>query len=522
MKNRKFFGVSPSLLPFFFSGLLLVLSFPNIDLYFLAWFALVPALVSLYDKGMKFAFTAGLSLGMVYFFGTTYWIYHALHVYGSMHLSLSIFLIILLCLYLSLYTAMFCLLYSIILKKTLLPSLLIAPCIWTSLEFIRSYALTGFPWSSLGYSQYKFLPLIQIADIVGIYGVSFLIVAFNGLIADVFITKKIRIDKPLYSSLHFIVGSLCLLIIFVIVLSYGFFRLYQERSDTTFKAAIIQGNIEQDRKWDIAYQREVLDVYKGLTTQSISRVPDIVIWPETALPFIFREDKYLTEDLISFQKELGSYMLFGSILIKENEETTKNALIKKNRLSNSAVLLDKNGNITYLYDKMHLVPFGEYVPLRNILFFIDKLVYGVGDYYPGDIYLTAVTPFGSFATLICYEIIFPGMVRKFYMHGGDFIVTITNDAWFGDTHGPHQHFSMAVFRAVENRKPVLRAANSGISGFIDSSGRIMETSKLFERTYLFGEVAKDKTITFYTKYGDIFSFLCIIITAALFMSLKKL
>jgi apolipoprotein N-acyltransferase len=520
-KNRDFLAVCKSYLPFCLSGLLLFLSFPDINLYFLAWFALAPALVSLYDKDMRFAFKAGLLLGMVYFFGTTYWIYHALHVYGSMPLSLSVFLVVLLSLYLSLYTALFCLLYNVVLRKTLLPSLLTAPCIWTSLEFLRSYALTGFPWSSLGYSQYEFLPIIQIADITGIYGISFLVVALNGIVADVFITSKIRADKPLYSSISFLGGAICLIVVLILVVSYGFFRLYQERGGAAFKAAIIQGNIEQDKKWDLAYQKAVLQTYMELTSRAAEKAPDIIIWPETALPFVFREDKSLTEDLITFHKGLDSYMLFGSILIKENKQT-KSGAAGKNRLSNSALLLDKNSNVSYIYDKIHLVPFGEYVPLRNILFFIDKLVYGGGDYYPGDRYLSAVTPFGDFATLICYEIIFPGMVRKFYIQGGDFMVTITNDAWFGDTHGPYQHFSMAVFRAIENRKPVLRAANSGISGFIDSNGRIMGASKLFERTYLIKEVRKDKTMTFYTKYGDIFSYLCIVVTVTIFLSYRKL
>lgn len=504
--------------PYLFSGFLLFLSFPNIDLYFLAWGALAPVLMSLYDKDRRFAFNAGLLLGIVYFFGTTYWIYHAIHVYGSMSFIFSIILVFLLSLYLSLYTAAFCLLYSIAIKKTALPALLVAPCLWTSLEFIRSYALTGFPWSSLGYSQYKFLPLIQVADITGIYGISFLIVAFNGAIADIFIIKRTKTERPLCSSLASLGGFVCLFLILILTFSYGFFRLYQDRNGSNLKAAIIQGNIEQDKKWDISYQKAVLNAYKELTLKAAAESPDIIIWPETALPFSFKNDRALTEELLSFQKELNSYLLFGSILVKEDKENTRS---KKSRLSNSAVLLDRNGNVSYIYDKIHLVPFGEYVPIRKFLFFIDKLVYGVGDYHPGDSYIRAVTPFGSFATLICYEIIFPGMVRKFFIREGDFIITITNDAWFGATNGPYQHFSMAVFRAIENRKPVLRAANSGISGFIDSNGNIIDKTRLFERTYLIKEIKKDTTQTLYTRYGDIFSYLCIVISVTLFISFYK-
>jgi apolipoprotein N-acyltransferase len=184
-------------------------------------------------------------------------------------------------------------------------------------------------------------------------------------------------------------------------------------------------------------------------------------------------------------------------------------------LTNSAVLLDKEGKKSYVYDKIHLVPFGEYVPLRKVLFFIDKLVVGIGDYTPGKQYLLADTEMGRFSTLICYEVIFPGLVRKFYTRGGDFMVTITNDAWFGNTAGPYQHFSMAVFRAIENRKPLVRAANTGISGFVDSNGRILVQTGLFDRQVLTYTLKTDSSMTFYTKFGDLFSFFCIVISIIL-------
>ncbi|WP_083200194.1 apolipoprotein N-acyltransferase [Thermodesulfovibrio sp. N1] len=217
------------------------------------------------------------------------------------------------------------------------------------------------------------------------------------------------------------------------------------------------------------------------------------------IPFIFEKNRYLTEDLIKFVKEQNVYLLFGSIMERQ-----------KDKYTNSAILIDPNGTVAYYYDKIHLVPFGEYVPLRKILFFIDKLTVGIGDYQPGSSYNVAITPFGKFATLICYEIIFPGQVRKFYNKGGNFIVNITNDGWFGNTAGPYQHFSIAVFRAIENRKPLIRSANSGISGFIDSSGRIINKTNLFERKYFVSDIQINNKISFYTKYGDIFAYICIV------------
>jgi len=500
----------------FFGGVLLVLSFPTFDLFPLAWFALIPLLVLLYDAPKKDSFKAGLLFGLIYFFGTVYWIYHSIHYYGSISFVPSLAIVFLLSLYLSLYTAAFCSLYSMIIRKTDLPALLVAPVLWTSIELLRSYALSGFPWSSLGYSQYRFTVFIQSADVIGVYGISFLVMALNGAAADYFIMKKRMVERPLYSRIYTLAGWVLLAVVIAGDLGYGLYRLNQQRPGAIINTAVIQGNIEQDRKWDPAYQKNVIDIYKGLTTEAVRHEagapgPDLVVWPETAVPFFFGSDKALSDDLVSFQKGIDSYLLFGSVLLKREQ---------KEAYSNSTVLLTRDGSVSYIYDKIHLVPFGEYVPLRNVLFFINKLVVGVGDYIPGDSYIKAVTPFGSFATPICYEIIFPGMVRKFYVRGGDFIVTVTNDAWFGKTNGPYQHFSMAVFRAIENRKPVIRAANTGISGFIDSSGRILTTSSLFSRTVLKTELQTDRTITFYTKYGDLFSGLSIIMSVLLIIKFR--
>lgn len=517
--------------PSVLSGFLTFLSFPRAEFYFLAWIALVPLLVCLHGKNGKAAFKNGITFGLIYFFGSTYWIYHSIHKYGSIPLIPSLLLVVLLSLYLSLYPGFFSFLYTFMMRRTSLPTLFVAPVLWTTLEFIRSYALTGFPWSSLGYSQFRFLPFIQIADITGVYGISFLLVAFNGAIADVILLKTRRAERPLYPLFPTVTGFVLFCGILTATFSYGFFRLHQTRPGTPVKVAIVQGNIEQDRKWDPAYQQEVTDVYKSLSSRLTEIRPDMIVWPETALPFIFATDRERTSRLVEFQRNLNAYLLFGSILARQGaEERTSGypesaplrarAIAETERFTNSAVLLDRDGNISYTYDKIHLVPFGEYVPLRSLLFFVDKLAFGVGDYLAGTRYTRAVTPFGSFGTLICYEIIFPGLVRKFYIQGGDFIVTITNDAWFGMTNGPFQHFSMGVFRAVENRKPVVRAANSGISGFIGSDGQILATTGLFERRTLIREIKTDRTLTLYTKYGDIFSYVCIV--SALLLLIKRL
>lgn len=491
--------------PAFISGILLIPSFPPIDLFFIAWIALVPFLLSLYNKTLKEAFLSGIFLGIPYFFGTQYWIYHSINHYGGIPFFLSIFIVFLLSLYLSLYTALFATLFTLHNRLLRFYKPLLAPFLWVALEFLRSYLFTGFPWSSIGYTQYRFLHIIQISDITGIYGVSFLVVAFNNAITEVIVFRRRKKDMPLLSISRTIISLGMLFLLIIASLIYGQFRLIEKRQGITFRASIIQGNIEQDKKWDPSYQHEVLDTYKNLSFKASSSSPSIIVWPETAVPFYFGSDKEHTKELTEFQRQINIPLLFGSILFKGRDDN-------KYFLSNSALLLDRNGIVSYIYDKIHLVPFGEYVPLRKLLFFIDKLVVEIGEYIHGNQYIRAKSTFGEFATLICYEVIFPGLVRKFYIKGGDFIVNITNDAWFGRTSGPYQHFAMAVFRSVENRKPLIRAANTGISGFINSNGKIISRTNLFERTFLTEDLKTDRTITFYTKYGDLFSYVCIVLS----------
>lgn len=501
---KKYYPFLPALI----SGILLVLAFPQFDISVLAWIAFVPLLSSLWKKGWRESFVSGLVFGVVYFFGTLYWVYHSINHFGGISFFSSIIIVLLFSVYLSLFPAIFSMLFSQVYKKTRMPALFIAPVLWVCTEFIRSYALTGFPWASIGYSQYRFLSLIQISDISGIYGISFLVVAVNGFITDLLLIKKRVKEMPLFPLSYFIAGSALLLVLLIATFGYGFWRLHQERPGRSLAVSVIQGSIEQDKKWEPIFQNEVIDIYTRLSEEALKEHPALIVWPETAVPFLFGPDTANTERIAQFQKQTGTSLLFGAVMEKKQ-------LAGASDLTNSAILLDREGKKSYIYDKIHLVPFGEYVPLRNFLFFLDKLVVGIGDYIPGKQYLQADTEMGRFSTLICYEVIFPGLVRKFYTGGGDFMVTITNDAWFGKTAGPYQHFSMAVFRAIENRKPIVRAANTGISGFIDSNGKILLQSGLFDRQVLTHTLKTDSAMTFYTRFGDLFSFFCIVISIVL-------
>ena len=475
------------------SGVLLVLGFQPFDLYIIPWVAIVPLLIALRGKSPFPSFLLGLLTGFTWFMGTIYWVFHSVYFYGGIPLAISVLMLAVLCLYLGSYVGLFSMLFNAVTKDSKLPALLIVPLLWVSLEFLRTYLLTGFPWAILAYSQYKSLHLIQIADITGVYGISFLVAALNGLLFDLAVNRESKGRTAV---------SIVYAVIVVLSLFYGAGRLAEGEDGREFKVSVIQGNIPQDKKWDGRFQEDVITTYKRLTLEAMTEGPDMIVWPETALPFVFGYDEDLTEETLSFQKGLETYLLFGSILLDRSETGGSS-------FTNSAVLLSPHGNVESVYDKMHLVPYGEYVPFRNLIPFARRLTAGIGDFNPGEEPLVMNTPFAKIGNLICYEIIFPGLVRSFVDRGGDVLVTITNDAWFGRTSAPYQHFAMAVFRAVENRVPVIRSANTGISGFIDSRGRISKTSDIFVEAVVNEKVVAGSSRSIYTAYGDLFAYLCI-------------
>jgi len=301
-------------------------------------------------------------------------------------------------------------------------------------------------------------------------------------------------------------------VVLIAVLGYGYHRLNTEPVSGGIKVTVVQGNIEQDKKWDPAYRSEVIATYKRLTLTALGQEPDLVIWPETATPFYFggrdAPNPALTDELRRFVRSVGLPLLFGSPTDEKKEG--------RHSLRNSAFLLDRSGETAARYHKIHLVPFGEYVPLKNsLLFFVKKIVQAGDDFQAGAEHtiMKVRLPAGddvAIGTVICYEIIFPDLVRRFVNEGAAVITTVTNDAWFGRTGAPYQHFSMAVLRAVENRVPVARAANTGISGFIDARGRILDASGIFTEAVLTRSLIPGSTKTCYTRYGDVFSWLCVL------------
>lgn len=424
--------------------------------------------------------------------------------YGKVPLPISYFIMLMLVLYLALYVGLFSLLRGL-LASSGQTVIFVSPIIWTSLEFIRAHIFTGFPWVLLGYSQYRFLPIIQISDVTSVYGVSFLIVMVNEAVAGVImmIMERRQVMVSLKDACPVFLAGL----LFILVLFYGYQRLGEDigQAGKKLKVALLQGNIEQDKKWDERYRLETIEIYKRLTRDAANAGAGIIIWPESATPFFFLREGVYREELRRQALDNRAYLLFGSPDIRERNN--------KIELLNSAFLLSPEGTLASRYDKIHLVPFGEYVPLSKLLFFIDKMVVGIGDFVPGDKYTVMDAGGSKLGVVICFEVIFPDLVRRFVSNGAEFMTTITNDAWFGASSAPYQHFSMVVFRSVENRVPFVRAANTGISGSIDAYGRIRKSTDIFVEDKVVDEIVLRDRTTVYTRYGDLFAHLCVIMTA---------
>lgn len=508
------------------SGLLLPLCFPNTDFGWLAWVALVPLHLAIDGVSRRRAFWLGWLSGTLAFTGIMMWVVTAMTTYGKVPLPISYAILLLLTVYLGLYVA--CYSWMVVWLREFVPryGIFAAPCAWVSLELARTYLLSGFPWCLLGYSQYRFLDMIQIADHAGVYGVSFLIVLVNLAAAEMiaWLLPRLRGCHPKRLPWEL---AVCTLLLLGLSWNYGttVLRGMESPSPTaTLTVGLVQPNVDQAIKWDTAFRDDTMARFDRLTGQFGTRA-DLVIWPEAATPFLFEREPDYQARMIEWAERAQAPLLFGSPALRYYPD-------RRPYLLNSAYLLSADGTLLGRYDKHHLVPFGEYIPLKSsVLFFLEKLVEGIGDFEagPGGTVLTiqpkrrtdGAAPSTDprpvrFGVAICYEVIFPDLVRQFAVNGAEFLVTITNDGWFGRSSAPAQHFAMVVFRAVENHLAFARAANTGISGAIDPFGRILHTTPIFTETAVLATVEAWQPRTFYSQHGDVFAYGCVVICVLLF------
>ncbi len=497
-----------------FSGLLLTASFPKADMDFIPWFALFPLLYALKDAGLKKGFRLGFTTGLIHYITLLYWLVYTMETYGGLSFWISVPLLFLLASYLAVFTGFFAMWISWPKINPIYMPFAVS-ITWVGLEYIKSWLFTGFPWELLGYSLYKRLYLIQIADIAGVYGVSFIIALGGGAFLITFLyLKKTPWHGFKITKKAAVLNVALFAIILALTISYGAMRIKSVKKIIKkcpeIKTALIQGNIDQTQKWNPKFQRHTVEKYINLSLSLKNKNPDLVVWPETALPFYLTDNynKNLADMVKNMVKDMKVSFITGS--------PSYSIFDKRVVYHNSAYLVNPDGKITEKYDKSHLVPFGEYVPLKKWLPFIGKIVAQVGDFKAGakgKILKKSPWPLG---VLICYEIIFPDLSQIAVKNGAGLLVNITNDAWYGTSSAPYQHFSMAVFRAVENKRALVRAANTGISGFIGPFGEILDKSPLFRDMAMIRKMpvlTKDVAdIGFYTKYGDFFARICVFLS----------
>ncbi len=539
----------------FLTILLLCLSFPPADLGYLAWIALIPWFVLIITEE-KYVYLNALFLGAVFFFIQLSWLRHV-----------AVIAWVLLGLYCSAYFLAFAFCTRFIIFKLKWPLVVIAPCIWATFEFIRSFLLSGFPWFFIGHTQYQYLPVIQVADITGVYGISFILVMVNAAIVDLiirsFASRKIsppyvggekgggkNVSKRVFLAEQYsqcqppgrrliFFGLTCVLpaVLLTAALFYGYSWLGHYKPLEGPAVCMVQGNIPQDLKFESTEedQIQILKKYSDLSLGTKGAQIDLLVWPETMMPGLLNIDPELTGrkiDVLSqltaiqLAQELNTNLLLGGIAL---------ALAGEEQIYfNSVYYYNRVGKLLDRYDKIHLVPFGEFTPLKKYFPFLANLVpYEIGltpgqrrTLFPVDTHENGNFTFGA---SICYEDTVPSLIRRFKKDGADFMLNVTNDGWFRDSAELDQHLAIMVFRAIENRIGMARAANTGISSFISPDGAIYD--RLSDRTGKYREISGtltnrirlvEKYNPLYTLCGDWFAILCTAATGImLFLAIFK-
>ncbi len=477
------------------SALLFASSFPPSPLGPLAFISLIPLWEALIGLSPSSSFRLGYLWGLLTNSLCLYWICWAT-VGGGVGAILV----------LSFYGGLYGLLFGLFQKGGRKTALFAAPFLWLSLEYLRSQGQLAFPWLDLSYTQGYSLPFIQIATITGSAGISFWVASLN-LIGLLFLHQR----RYLY---------LFLLAIFLLVpYLWGHHLIGPNDEGGRVRVGLVQGNIDQKVKWDARFLDYSVDTYLRMTKEVASQSPDLVVWPETAIPCYLMHRQEYREKVAALSTQLGVPLLVGApeyIFNKSGEPKYYNAVY---------LFRPQLGEVEHYY-KIHLVPFSEKIPFEERLPILRKINLGEADFSPGKKFTLFDIDHARFAPLICFEAIFPNLVREFANEGADFLVNVTNDGWFGRTSGPFQHAEIARLRAVENRISMVRCANTGISLFYDPYGRVVAKTRLFTRVNLVGELPPRGKRTLYTRWGDWFPRLCLAITIligilAFFRGLKR-
>jgi apolipoprotein N-acyltransferase len=471
-----------------------------------AFVALAPLLVALSGwrgrRGVypgvstRRGFFLGLITGLVHFAATVYWTGETVRTFGGLALPVAIVVAALLVLYMSLFVAVSGAAIAIIVRHFGARGLLLAPFVWVATEYLRGHLFGGFPWIPLGNAVVTLLPVAQLASLAGVYGLSLYLASVNTAFALALIAAdRVRVRAAVF-AIALVAGASI----------WGGMRLSANTlttEGTPVRIGIVQGNVPQEQKWDRSRAGAILERYLSMTRDVARASVDLVMWPESATPFYFDEDPIGAHAVRTLSRQLALPILFGTDEIERGSP---------DRYFNSAFILDRAGATAAVYRKIRLVPFGEYVPFQQALFFVTPLVEAVSNFSPG----TRVTmlPVGGhmMSTAICYEVVYPHLIREAVLNGSELLTTITNDAWYGRSSAPYQHFELASMRAIEQGRYLARAANTGISGFVDPYGRVLGRTTLFDTTTLVGELRFLHGRTLYARIGDLAAQVAVLVT----------
>jgi apolipoprotein N-acyltransferase len=451
------------------------------------------------------AFGLGVTAGAVYFVGTVYWTSTVVATYGELAAPVAVLAMLLLALYLAIFPGLTAVITSRLINRAGAPALLFAPAAWVATEFFRGYLFGGFPWVPLGNSQVTVLPVAQLASVLGVYGLSALVAFVNASIAFALLAPRRARIATLAVAAVLLVG----------VSTWGTMRIADgslTRQGTPLRVGLVQPNIEQAAKWDPREARRIFTTHIAMTRDLVHRGAQYVLWPESSTPFMFEEDAQGQAAVRDLAREVGVPILFGSDQLVRGSTP---------RMFNAAFLLSPSGATAAVYRKIHLVPFGEFIPFKQWLYFVSPLVESLAEFAPGT--QMVMLPIGTHltSTAICYEVVYPGLIREAVNSGSELLTTITNDGWYGHSSAPFQHFSMASMRAIEQGRYLARSANTGISGVVDPYGRVVQQSKIFEQVGIVQEVRLLKSRTLYSVLGDAIAYVAIALIAAALMTVGR-
>ncbi len=489
------------------SGLALALAFPKFDVSLLAWVAFVPLFYAIEGEPLGRVFGWAWLWGLACYAASFYWVVITLTDFAGVRLALAILPMLALAGVVAIYSAIAIWAGEFVARRRRIPLVVTMPIAWAAVEWVRSFFPLGFPWNLLGESQYRNLELIQFSEFTGTYGISALIVLFNTAIYVVLLRRSTRRVQTLSLSV--------LTAIMIAALAFGNWRIHElggTPAKGSFRVAMVQGDIPQSIKWDPNALPTSFKIYTDQSAIAAKQGADLVVWPEAAATFLFQpddrypagdvEDSAYRERLIQEARNIGIPILFGAPALD----------VKNDRIvgfANRAYLVNAQGQVAGWYDKIQLVPFGEYVPLRSVFgFFVNRIVHGFGDMIPGAKQTLFEVKGAKLGVLICYESIFPDLSRRAVKRGADVLVNITNDAWYGTSSAPYQLLAMAAMRSAETKVPMVRVANTGFSAIIQPDGRITASTPLFQRGTEIEDVRWRPVHTLYTMIGDVFAEIC--------------